>query len=177
MTDHTSEDTSRDTSKDAIPEGFTLSLALFDAVPVTLFCLSCIVFGRRIESPLFVVGAVVTFAGGALKVCWKLAIVLLKRDVSLLGRQMPYTMSLGLLAMAAGCAAAIARGRVSLAGAWAAMTSMPTAPLLLAWLACMVGMGYLAAHLDRLDARANWIEQATNALGQGCLLAALLLLP
>ena len=30
-----------------VPEGFTLSLALVDAIPVALFCLSATMFGAR----------------------------------------------------------------------------------------------------------------------------------
>lgn len=33
-----------------VPEGFTLSPALVDAIPVTLFCVSASVFGARLGS-------------------------------------------------------------------------------------------------------------------------------
>lgn len=33
-----------------VPEGFTLSLALVDAIPVALFCASAAVFGARLGS-------------------------------------------------------------------------------------------------------------------------------
>lgn len=33
-----------------VPEGFTLSLALVDAIPVALFCVSAAVFGARLGS-------------------------------------------------------------------------------------------------------------------------------
>ena len=52
---------------------------------------------------------------------------------------------------------------------------LPSCPLLVLWLACMLTMAHFARHRDQLDARSNWIEQATNALGQAALLAALLL--
>lgn len=51
-----------------VPEGFTVTLALEDAVPVVLFCLAIISMGRAIQSPLFVLGASIAFAAGALKV-------------------------------------------------------------------------------------------------------------
>jgi hypothetical protein len=37
-----------------MPEGFTVTLALEDAVPVVLFCLAAISMGRAIQSLLFV---------------------------------------------------------------------------------------------------------------------------
>ena len=33
-----------------VPEGLTLSLALVDAIPVALFCVSAAVFGARLSS-------------------------------------------------------------------------------------------------------------------------------
>jgi hypothetical protein len=42
----------KDEAREDMPEGFTLTMALVDAVPVVLFCLSCIALGRRIGSAL-----------------------------------------------------------------------------------------------------------------------------
>lgn len=167
----------KDEAREDMPEGFTLTMALVDAVPVVLFCLSCIALGRRIGSASFVAGAALAFAGGTLKVGWKLAMALLHKNVPFLSRQMRYTMPLGFLLMIAGVVDAVVQGRLDPACAWAAATSMPSALLFLAWVACMGAMGYFAGHLDGLDARANWLEQGTNALGQACLLAGVLLLP
>lgn len=64
-----------------VPEGFTVTLALEDAV---LFCLATISMGRAIQSPLFVLGASIAFAAGALKVAWKLVMALGHRNIPLL---------------------------------------------------------------------------------------------
>ena len=93
----------------AVPEGFTAALAALDAVPVVLFCLSSIVLGRRIASPLFVVGSVVAFAGGAGKVAWKALLALARRDVPFLARQMRYVMPLGFALLVAGAVMACSR--------------------------------------------------------------------
>lgn len=156
-----------------LPQGFTLGLALADAVPVALFCLAAITLGLRLSSPLFVAGSVVAFTGGALKVGWKLVIALAHRNVAWLSRQMRYVMPVGFALMLAG----LATCGVSGSQVAAAVTSFPACLLLTGWLACMVAMGWFAGHLSRTDARANWVEEATNALGQACLLAALLVMP
>ena len=157
--------------KDGLPEGFTLALALVDAVPVVLFCASAVVFGARAASPVFIAGAVLAFAGGAGKVCWKLLIAVARRNVAWLGKQMRYVMPVGFVLMVAG--AAINHEQV--AGLAAGLVRLPSLAFLLAWAVCMCAMGYLAGHLDQADARSNWTEQLVNACGQAALLAALLL--
>ena len=158
-------------SADDLPEGFTLALALVDAVPVALFCASAAVFGARAASPVFIAGAFFAFAGGAGKVCWKLLIAVARRNVAWLGKQMRYVMPVGFALMIAG--AAINHAQV--AGLVAALIRLPSLAFFLAWLACMCAMGYFAGHRDQTDARSNWNEQLVNACGQAALLAALLL--
>ncbi len=154
-----------------LPEGFTLALALVDAVPVALFCASAAVFGARAQSPVFVAGAAVAFAGGAGKVCWKLLIAMARRNVAWLSRQMRYVMPVGFVLMIAG--AAINHAQV--AGLLASLAELPSLVFLLAWAACMCAMGHFAGHRDQTSARSNWLEQCVNACGQAALLAALLL--
>lgn len=158
--------------KDDIPEGFTLALALVDALPVVLFCLSAITLGSRLDSPAFVSGSVVAFAGGACKVLWKLLIATAHRDVRALSRQMRYMMPVGFLLMIVGL---MLRASVlpELVGG---LLRLPSLPFLLLWLVCMVLMGYFAGHREQRDARSNWLEQGVNTLGQASLLLALLLL-
>ena len=106
------------------PEGFTLGLALFDGVPVALFCLSTLVLGGRLGSPAFVAGAVLAFAAGLGKVCWKL--LLGRGDHPLLSRQLRYLMPLGFALMAAG----IATKTAVLALVAGRLLSLPSCPLL-----------------------------------------------
>lgn len=47
-----------------VPEGFILALALVDAVSVALFCASAVVFGTRVQSPLFVASAATAVLAG-----------------------------------------------------------------------------------------------------------------
>ena len=157
--------------KSAVPEGFTLSLALVDAVPVALFCASAVTFGRSLGSPAFVAGAVVAFLGGAGKVCWKLVIALARRNVSWLNRQMHIVMPVGFALMLAG----IVMQREAAMVALDRLGQMPSLALVAVWLGCMCAMGFFAGHRDQGDARSNWIEQCVNACGQAALLAALVL--
>lgn len=154
-----------------VPMGFTLALALVDAIPVALFCASATVFGARVQSPLFVAGAVAAFLGGAGKVCWKLLIALAHKNVFWLNRQMRFVMPAGFALMVVGAAVHAGASAAVLAG----LTHLPSLALLLVCVACMCAMGYFAGHRDQTDVRSNWIEQLTNACGQAALLAALLL--
>ncbi len=54
-------------TKDTIPENFTLSLALVDALPVLIFGGSMILTGLLFGSPLFLIGAALCFWAGAAK--------------------------------------------------------------------------------------------------------------
>ncbi len=154
-----------------VPEGFTLALALVDALPVAFFCAAAILAGIEIESPLFAAGAVLSAVGGTGKVCWKLVLALARHDVPFLSKQMRVTMPAGFLLMIGGALCSLAS-----AGALVQRICVfPSAVFAIAWVACMGAMGYLATHRDQADARSNWIEQLVNAAGQACLLVAVAL--
>ncbi len=154
-----------------VPKGFTLGLALVDGLPVVLFCVSAIVLGMRLKSPLFVAGSVVALVAGACKVAWKLVIALAHKSIPALSRQMRYVMPVGFALMATGIATSWGSAAETLSG----LATMPSAALLAIWVACMAAMAYLAGHRDQTSARDNWVEQGVNSLGQAALLAALLL--
>ncbi len=154
-----------------VPEGFTVTLALEDAVPVVLFCLATISMGRAIQSPLFVLGASIAFAAGALKVAWKLVMALGHRNIPLLSRQMRYVMPLGFLLMAIGLI--VQRGA---AGALILrMLELPSLPFTLAWAALICLMVHFARTKDQLDSASNWKEQGTNSAAQLAFLVSVLL--
>lgn len=154
-----------------LPEGFTVGLALLDGVPVILFCLSAILFGSRLGSPLFVCGAAFAFLGGAGKVLWKLLIAVARRNIPALGSQMRVLMPAGFVLMLAGACTRID----ALLPVLEALMRMPAAAYLLVWLACMIAMGHLGRSRARDDARSNWIEECVNSIGQAALLAAIIL--
>ena len=165
------QDVQTPTDDEKIPEGFTLSLALVDALPVAFFAAATLVFAARLSSPLFVAGAVLATVGGAGKVAWKLLLALARKDVRWLALQMRATMPVGFVLMIASCV-------MESDGFWTLATgllSLPSLAFLAVTCACMVAMGWFAGHMDQQDARANWTEQLTNAVGQACLLIAVLL--
>lgn len=158
-------------SQQPVPQGFTLALALVDAVPVLAFCLATIAFGARLGSGLFLAGAALATLGGAGKVSWKLVIALVHKNIPLLSRQMRITMPVGFAIMIAGLVLAGPATAATAAG----LVRLPSLAFLIAWVLCMGAMGYLAGHRDQSSARDNWHEQLVNAAGQLCLLAAVLL--
>ena len=68
-------------TKDTVPENFTLSLALVDALPVLFFGGSMILIGLLFKSVLFMIGALLCFWAGAAKVVWKVIVVTKKKNV------------------------------------------------------------------------------------------------
>lgn len=154
-----------------VPEGFTLSLALVDALPVILFALMSVALGQKLQSGLFVTGAIVTFLGGAGKVLWKLIIAVAHRNIPWLNRQMRLVMPVGFALMIAG---AIAH-RTNLVAVLTSLVRVPSVLFVCLWLLCMVAMGYFAGHRQQNDAHSNWVEQGVNTIGQAALLVAILL--
>lgn len=98
---------------------------------------------------------------------WKLVIALAHKNIPLLSRQM----RAGFILMIAGLILAGPATATTAAG----LLRFPSAALLVAWVACMCTMGYLAGHRDQSSTRDKWHEQLVNATGQLCLLAAVLL--
>lgn len=158
---------------DSVPEGFTLSMALMDCLPVSFFCVGAGVLATRFESPLFRVGVVLIVLAGALKVCWKLVLALVRRDVRFLNRQMRYLMPAGFaLALVS---LIVDRAKWSPAAVLAHVTVMPSLLFLVVGLAGMFLMGWFARHLNGRDAKANWREQAVNGISQLCIMLAIVL--
>lgn len=158
---------------DSVPEGFTLSMALMDCVPVAFFCVSAGVLATRFDSTLFRVGVVLVVLAGVLKVSWKLVLALVRRDVRFLNRQMRYLMPAG---FALALVSLIAdRAKWSPAAVLAHVTAMPSLLFLVVGLAGMFLMGWFARHLDGRDAKANWREQAVNGISQLCIMLAIVL--
>lgn len=167
MSSHTAE------RSGSIPEGFTLSMALMDCLPVAFFCVGAGVLATRFESPLFRVGVVLVVLAGALKACWKLVIALARRDVRLLNRQMRYLMPVGFALVLVSLV--VDRALWSPAAVLAHVTAMPSLVFLIAGVAGMFLMSWFARHLDGRDARANWREQTVNAISQLCIMLAIML--
>ena len=62
-------------------EGFTLALALVDAIPVLSFGISMVIIASRFHSPVFMIGAGLSVLAGCCKVAWKLILGISKKDI------------------------------------------------------------------------------------------------
>lgn len=158
--------------KDSVPEGFTLSMALMDSLPVLFFGASMLTICTMFQSLLFLIGALLVLAGGLGKVLWKLIIALHHKNVWFLNRQMRYVMPVGGILIVLSLFAD--HDQISLTGMWHAFVSMPALIFFLTGIAGIVTMIYFAGHLDSGDAKSNWYEQGTNAIAQLSLFLGLL---
>ena len=161
-------------TRDTVPEDFTLSLALVDALPVLLFGGSMLLIGAIFSRGLFLAGALLCFWAGAAKVLWKIIVVTKKKNVWWLFLQMRIVMPVGFALML--LAVVLGRKSIRLSAVLTAVTSLPSAAFFALGVAGMVLMGVFAARLDSSDVRSNWIEQLTNTAAQAAIFVGILLL-
>ncbi|MBQ8083908.1 MAG: hypothetical protein IJ241_06985, partial [Clostridia bacterium] len=91
-------------TKDMVPEGFTLSLAIVDAIPVLLFAAAIVILGIKAAfSPLILLGGFLIFLGGAIKVLWKVIVATKQKNVFWMYKQMGPVMGVGFLLLIIGC--------------------------------------------------------------------------
>ena len=161
-------------TKDVVPEGFTLPLAIVDALPVLFFGGSMILIGLLFRSTLFLIGALLCLWAGAAKVLWKIIVVTKKRNVWWLFLQMRIVMPIGFALIL--LSVVLRWGEIDGAAMLSAVTSLPSVIFFAVGIVGMVLMGIFAKKLDASDARANWIEQLTNGAAQASIFIGLLLL-
>ena len=161
-------------TKYTIPENFTLSLALVDALPVLFFGGSMILIGLLFGSPLFLIGAALCFWAGAAKVLWKIIVVTKKKNIWWMFLQMRIVMPLGFVLMI--LAVILNRTAIDLSAVFAAVISFPSVLFFAVGMTGMVLMGVFAAKLNSADVRSNWIEQLTNAIAQASVFTGILFL-
>ena len=154
-------------------EGFTLGLALVDAIPVLSFGISMVIIASRFPSPLFMIGAILSVLGGCCKVAWKLVLGIWKKDLRWINKPFVPMMAGGFLLLIV--SVIVVFGKIDWAGAASAILSFPSILFFVAWICLMGFMGWYRKHkFSNEDARANWTAQIVNALGQTCLLLGIL---
>ena len=154
-------------------EGFTLGLALVDAIPVLSFGISMVIIASRFDSPLFMIGAALSVLAGCCKVAWKLILGVAKKDLRWLNKPFVPMQATGFLLMAVSFV--LGFGTIDWAGVLAAVTGMPSLLFFVAWIGLMGFMGwYRKNRFSNEDAKSNWTAQIINAVGQTCLLLGLL---
>ena len=154
-------------------EGFTVGLALVDAIPVLSFGISMLIIAGRFDSPLFLIGAILSVLGGCCKVAWKLVLGITKKDLRWLNKPFVPMMASGFLLLLASLV--IGFGTIDWAAVLAAVTSFPSVLFFLAWIGLMVFMGWFRKNkFQHDDAKSNWTAQIVNAIGQTSLLLGIL---
>ncbi len=154
-------------------EGFTLGLALVDAIPVLSFGISMVIIASRFDSPLFMVGAALSVLAGCCKVAWKMVLGIGKKDLRWLNKPFVPMMAGGFLLLL--ISIIIGFGKISWAAVGAAIISFPSLLFFLLWVGLMGFMGWFRKHkFSNDDAKSNWTAQIINAIGQTCLLLGIL---
>lgn len=154
-------------------EGFTIGLALVDAIPVLSFGISMVIIASRFDSPIFLLGAALSVLAGCCKVAWKMVLGIAKKDLKWLNKPFVPMQAAGFLLMLV--SVVIGFGRIDWAGVLAAVTGFPSILFFIAWITLMFIMSWYRKHrFQRDDAGSNWTAQIINAVGQTCLLLGIL---
>ena len=154
-------------------EGFTVALALVDAIPVLSFGISVVIIASRFDSPLFMIGAFLSVLAGCCKVCWKLVLGIWKKDLRWLNKPFLPMQITGFGFILGSLLTGL--GKINWGGVLAAVTSLPSLAFFLAWIGLMFFMGwYRKNRFKNDDAHSNWTAQIVNAVGQTCLLLGIL---
>ena len=154
-------------------EGFTIALALVDAIPVLSFGISMVIIASRMQSPLFIIGAALSVLGGCCKVIWKLVLGIAKKDLRWLNKPFVPMMAGGFMLLI--IAVLLNITKINWAGVGAAIFGLPSILFFVAWISLMGFMSwYRKNKFKNDDAKANWTAQIINAVGQTCLLLGIL---
>ena len=154
-------------------EGFTVALALVDAVPVLSFGISMVIIAGKFQSPLFMVGAALSVLAGCCKVAWKLILGIWKKNLSWLNKPFVPMQAVGFLLML--ISFVLGFGKIQWQAVLAGITGIPSILFFAAWIGLMFFMGWYRKHkFSNEDAQANWTAQIINAVAQTCLLLGIL---
>ena len=162
-------------TKDTVPQNYTLGLEICDAVPVILFGLASWLLWRMTGSTVLLIGGVICFAAGLLKVLWKFIVVIQKKNVWPLFVQMRIGLPAGFMLMLIGFLIACFTKNMSLF--WSGLLRPTPILFVIITILGMTAMIRCSAKLDLADPKANWIEQTCNTVAQGAFLVAMVVIP
>lgn len=154
-------------------ENFTLSLALFDAIPVICFSVSAIAIAINFKSTVFIIGAIMCAVAGCFKVSWKITIAKTKKDIKLINNLSRILMPIGFILVILGLIFSIKSGKYN--SFFKELVTVPSLIFVVITCVSMVMMCIFAFTLDSSKAKSNWIEQSTNALAQISFLLAIII--
>ena len=154
-------------------EGFTVGLALVDAIPVLSFGISMVIIASRFDSPLFMIGAALSVLAGCCKVAWKLVLGIWKKDLRWLNKPFLPMQITGFGFILGSLITGL--GKIDWSAVLTAVTSFPSILFFIAWIGLMGFMGWYRKNKFSNDgAKSNWTAQIVNAIGQTCLLLGIL---
>ena len=154
-------------------EGFTVALALVDAIPVLSFGISMVIIASRFDSPLFMIGATLSVLAGCCKVAWKLVLGIAKKDLRWLNKPFLPMQITGFGFILGSLITSL--NKISWGSVLASVLSFPSILFFIAWISLMFFMGwYRKNKFKNDDAHSNWTAQIVNAVGQTCLLLGIL---
>lgn len=154
-------------------EGFTIGLALVDAIPVLSFGMSMVIIASRFDSALFMIGAALSVLAGCCKVAWKLVLGIAKKDLKWLNKPFVPMQATGFLLMLVSFV--LGFRNIRWGSVASAVTGFPSVAFFAAWIGLMFAMSWYRKHkFQHNDAHSNWTAQIINAVGQTCLLLGIL---
>ncbi len=151
-------------NKNTIIEDFPLNLALVDLLPVIFFGLTSIFLGLIFNSLIFIIGALITFISGLLKVIWKIIVATKKKNIWLLFIQMRIIMPIGFLIMIVGFILYCLNNDITLF--FNSLFNITSIIFLILGLIGLVAMIICSIKLDSSDLKSNWIEESINSVTQ-----------
>lgn len=155
-------------------EGFTLGLALLDAVPVVAFGVDMMLLSKPLGSKIFLLGAFLALCGGLCMVIYKIILSVFQKDYPVCKKMFPIFMGGGWLIMIV--AAIMARKNIHLAGIWKAICTMPATLFFVLGLCFFVAfIVYFKTKFNADSAKDNWVEEILNAGAQVCMMIAVIL--
>lgn len=160
-------------SKDIVPNDFSFSLAIVDFFPCLFFLLTSIVLGLSFSSIIFIIGSIITFISGLVKVIWKLIVVFKKKNIWSLFIQMRIVMPIGFIIMIVGFI--VACFNIDLGIFFKSLLNPYSLVFLILGVIGNVLMIICAIKLDSSDKKSNWIEQTINTISQLCFFLGFLL--
>lgn len=145
-------------------QNFTVSLALFDALSVLFFCVAMFLIASHFHNLFFFIGIIFFILAGCGKVLWKILVALKGWDIQLLNKQLRIFMPLGFFLVIIG----LINGRNSIhfTNLLHQIMTYPSCLFFGITVIGMICMSLFAFTLDGTKAKANWIEQITNAIAQ-----------
>lgn len=146
-------------------EGFTLALALVDAIPVLFFGASMILIAIHFTSWIFIVGAILSTLAGCGKVLWKMLLVIRKKDIHWLNKPFVPMQATGFVLML--LSFILGFRKINFADLWSTVTAFPCVVFFAVWLTMMgVMVWYRKNRFDDNSAKANWTAQIINSVAQ-----------